>query len=66
MLIVTISTHKPINLISSNIKPGTVYNRDVYKEFVQNGDKVKHVVWPALFLHEGGPLLYKGVVQPYR
>jgi hypothetical protein len=30
------------------------------------GDKVKYVVWPALFLHEGGPLLYKGVVQPYK
>ena len=56
----------PVMYLSADIKPDTVYNRDVYKEFAQSGDKVKYVVWPALFLYEGGPLLYKGVVQPYK
>jgi hypothetical protein len=56
----------PVMSLSEEIKPDTVYNRDVYKEFVQSGDKVKYLVWPALFLHEGGPLLYKGVVQAYK
>ena len=56
----------PVMYLAEEIKPDTVYNRDVYKEFVQSGDKVKYVVWPALFLHEDGPLLYKGVVQAYK
>jgi hypothetical protein len=34
--------------LPEDIKPDTVYNRDVYKEFAQIGDKVKYVVWPAL------------------
>jgi hypothetical protein len=28
------------------------------------GTKVKFLVWPALFLHEGGALISKGVLQP--
>jgi hypothetical protein len=28
--------------LTEEIKPDTVYNRDVYKEFVQSGDKVKY------------------------
>ena len=56
----------PVMYLTEEIKPDTVYNKDVYKEFVQSGDKVKYVVWPALLLHEGGPLLFKGVVQPYK
>jgi hypothetical protein len=56
----------PVMYLPEEIKPDTVYNRDVYKEFAQSGDKVKYVVWPALFLFEGGPLFYKGVVQPYK
>jgi hypothetical protein len=27
------------------------------------GTKVKFLVWPALFLHEGGALISKGVLQ---
>ena len=57
---------EPVMYLREEIKPGTVYNRDVYRAFSQNGDNAIYVVWPALFLHEGGPLLYKGVVQPYK
>jgi hypothetical protein len=55
----------PVMYLTEEIKPDTVYNRDVYKEFVQSGDKVKYVVWPALFLHEGGPLLYNNMNSLY-
>jgi hypothetical protein len=34
----------PVMYLTEEIKPDTVYNRDVYKEFVQSGDKVKYVV----------------------
>ncbi|XP_052793229.1 uncharacterized protein LOC128227067 [Mya arenaria] len=37
------------------------YNR--YKPYTVNGKLVDYVVWPAMFLHERGPLLFKGVAQ---
>ena len=33
----------PVMYLPEDIQPDTVYNRDVYKEFVQSGDKVKYV-----------------------
>ncbi|CAG2188728.1 unnamed protein product [Mytilus edulis] len=45
--------------------PFSPIDKNTYKEFVKSGDSVAYVVWPALFLHNGGPLLYKGVVQAY-
>jgi hypothetical protein len=40
------------------------FNRDDYREYTNSGKKIDYVVWPALLLHEGGPLLSKGVAQP--
>ncbi|XP_060065899.1 uncharacterized protein LOC132546205 [Ylistrum balloti] len=37
-----------------------------FKSYTQNGSKVKYVVWPCLLLHEGGPLLSKGICQMYK
>ncbi|OWF41297.1 uncharacterized protein LOC110462653 [Mizuhopecten yessoensis] len=39
-------------------------NTDFYKNYTHKGKKVGYLVWPALFLHKGGPLLCKGIVQP--
>ena len=48
-----------------DFKPGEdTFDRQVYKEYTQMGTKVKFLVWPALFLHEGGALISKGVLQP--
>jgi hypothetical protein len=47
------------------VRTDTAYDKGTYREFVKSGDKVAFVVWPALFLHEGGPLLNKGVVEAY-
>lgn len=55
----------PIMYLDEDIKPGTSIDKNTYKEFVKSGNKVKYVVWPALFLHQDGPLLYKGIVQAY-
>lgn len=38
-------------------------NLDNYRGYTQNGDEVDFVVWPAMHLHQYGPLLYQGVVQ---
>ena len=55
----------PIMHLDEELTPDTAYDKDTYGEFVKSGDKVAFVVWPALFLHEGGPLLNKGVVEAY-
>ena len=55
----------PVMHLDKELTPDAAYDKNVYNEFVKCGDKVTFVVWPALFLHEGGPLLNKGVVQVY-
>jgi hypothetical protein len=46
-----------------DFQPGEdTFDRQVYKEYTQMGTKVKFLVWPALFLHEGGALISKGVI----
>ncbi|XP_060582837.1 myosin heavy chain, muscle-like [Ruditapes philippinarum] len=42
---------------------GTHFNSDLYKPYTTNGSHVEYVVWPALLLHKGGPILAKGVAQ---
>lgn len=34
-------------------------------EFTKRGTHIKFVVWPTLYLHDKGPLMTKGVVQPF-
>ncbi|VDI57719.1 Hypothetical predicted protein [Mytilus galloprovincialis] len=43
----------------------TQIDKNTYEEFDKSGDSAAYVVWPALFLHKGGPLLCKGVVKAY-
>lgn len=33
-------------------------------EYTKRGTHIKFVVWPTLYLHDKGPLMAKGVVQP--
>jgi hypothetical protein len=42
---------------------GNTYDRTIFREFASSGSKVVFTVWPALYLHEDGPLLVKGVVK---
>ncbi|XP_071127668.1 myosin heavy chain, clone 203-like [Mytilus edulis] len=55
----------PVMFLDDDPVPFSPIDKNTYKEFVKSGDSVAYVVWPALFLHNGGPLLYKGVVQAY-
>ncbi|CAG2203700.1 unnamed protein product [Mytilus edulis] len=55
----------PVMHLDDDPVSNTPIDKNTYKEFVKSGDSVAYVVWPALFLHKGGPLLYKGVVQAY-
>ncbi|KAL3879269.1 hypothetical protein ACJMK2_031571 [Sinanodonta woodiana] len=44
-------------------KDGQPFLKDAYREYTSSGKKIAFIVWPALFLHEKGPLLIKGVAQ---
>ena len=42
---------------------GNTYDRSIFREFASSGSKVVFTVWPALYLHEDGPLLATGAVK---
>ncbi|KAJ8298191.1 hypothetical protein KUTeg_024722 [Tegillarca granosa] len=44
-------------------EPGTKFNSSHFKEYQKTGESVEYLVWPALLLHENGPVAAKGVVQ---
>ncbi|XP_061184925.1 uncharacterized protein LOC133192937 [Saccostrea echinata] len=43
---------------------GTTFNTDILRKYTKTGGYLDFVVWPALYLHENGPVLSKGVAQP--
>ncbi|KAL3878886.1 hypothetical protein ACJMK2_031214 [Sinanodonta woodiana] len=38
-------------------------HNDIFKPYRKSGKIVEYFVWPCLYLHEGGPLMSKGVAQ---
>ncbi|XP_071125519.1 tropomyosin-2-like [Mytilus edulis] len=38
-------------------------NKEDFRGYTKSGKFVDYLVWPAMYLHTDGPLLYKGVVQ---
>ncbi|KAK3602811.1 hypothetical protein CHS0354_026362 [Potamilus streckersoni] len=44
---------------------GSRFDTNIYKHYTNSGDTFDYIVWPALLLHKGGPLLTKGVAQPF-
>ncbi|XP_033743515.1 uncharacterized protein LOC117329605 [Pecten maximus] len=55
----------PLTLAPKPAKDSPIQT-DLYLQYTQSGSKVDYVVWPACLLHENGPLLAKGVVQPFK
>ena len=39
------------------------FDTDRFRHYTKSGSTVDYVVWPVLFLHEGGPIICKGVAQ---
>lgn len=50
--------------IEGNFPGDTKIDTDILRSYTKAGDRVDFIVWPVLYLHKGGPVLYKGVVQP--
>lgn len=53
----------PPVVIDFNDSEGKPFNTAHYKAYTKSGSVIEYVVWPALFLHQGGSLLCKGVAQ---
>lgn len=49
--------------IDFKVKPGDKFDTNKFKIYTKSGNKIDYVVWPPVLLHEGGPLLCKGVSQ---
>ncbi|CAC5382386.1 unnamed protein product [Mytilus coruscus] len=47
-----------------DFEPVQIFDKQSYREYTRSGTIVEYVVWPVLYLHKGGPILSKGVVQP--
>ncbi|XP_052277964.1 uncharacterized protein LOC127876660 isoform X9 [Dreissena polymorpha] len=45
-------------------KEGSQFDANLYKQYTGSGKVVEFVVWPTLFLHNGGPVIAKGFAQP--
>ncbi|KAK3577655.1 hypothetical protein CHS0354_018279 [Potamilus streckersoni] len=40
-----------------------IFVQDKFKAYTKSGKRVAYLVWPALFVHEGGAMLAKGIAQ---
>lgn len=43
---------------------GSEFNTEVFRKYTYAGNKFDYLVWPAMFLHHGGPLIAQGIAQP--
>jgi len=55
----------PLHIVYK-IEHGQKMDTESFKHYTQSGKVMKFVVWPALFLYDGGALLAKGVAQPIK
>ncbi|VDI68229.1 Hypothetical predicted protein [Mytilus galloprovincialis] len=53
----------PPMILQEGPKPGSTYDRNIFREYTSSGTKVEFTIWPALMLNVGCPLLVKGVVS---
>ncbi|KAK3602805.1 hypothetical protein CHS0354_026355 [Potamilus streckersoni] len=58
------SIQDPQVVFAKNPDHGDHFNTNMYKHYTISGDEVDYIVWPAVLLHEKGPLLVQGVAQP--
>lgn len=39
------------------------FDSQLYRPYTKSGNLIKYIVWPVLYLHEGGSILCKGIAQ---
>jgi hypothetical protein len=41
----------------------SIFDKNLYREYMTSGSRVNYMVWPALLLNEGGALVCQGVAE---
>lgn len=54
---------EPPVVIGEHSRTGDDFDANTYKPYTQTGIKFEYLVWPPLYLYQGGQLLEKGVAQ---
>ncbi|XP_053400467.1 myb-like protein X [Mercenaria mercenaria] len=57
------SNEPPVFVEFPDITENIVFDTNKFKPYTKSGKYIDYIVWPAVYLHEGGPLLCKGVAQ---
>ncbi|KAL3878668.1 hypothetical protein ACJMK2_030999 [Sinanodonta woodiana] len=58
------SIQDPPVVLSREPERGDQFDTNLYKYYMNSGDNIDYVIWPALLLHKDGPLVAKGVAEP--
>ena len=53
----------PPCVLNWNIASDKHFNTEMYKFYLTTGQELAYIVWPAMYLYEGGPLVMKGVAE---
>ncbi|KAL3879247.1 hypothetical protein ACJMK2_031552 [Sinanodonta woodiana] len=56
----------PVELRGLELLSGADFDLSVFKPYTKSRNKIEYIVWPAMYLHQNGPLLRKGVAQGMR
>ena len=57
------SIQDPPVVLGSQPQSGSRFDTSLYKAYTSSGTTLEFLVWPAMFLYEGGNILSKGVAQ---
>lgn len=58
-----LNVQDPPCAISWDLRRGEPFQTDKYRVYMHSGKMVDYIVWPVLYLHQGGVVLCKGVAQ---
>lgn len=53
----------PVYMDTETVQSGKQFNTNTHKQYTKSGPMVDFIVWPALYLCDGGSILSKGVAQ---
>lgn len=53
----------PPVVLNWSIAKDRVFDTDTYKYYLSTGKELDYVVWPSMYLYDGGPLIMKGVAE---
>ncbi|VDI48720.1 Hypothetical predicted protein [Mytilus galloprovincialis] len=53
----------PPVVLDFSCQPGDPFNKDMFTPFTSSGEVVDYLVWPLMYLNQGGAIMSKGIAQ---